>query len=169
MGHAQSLRASASLMRLAASALLIAAVGCRSPSVSLSDSETLPDDEVLLAHSWPLTFLIEPLGNGLVVRSENGAVECANSVGIIQAWRTIQELTLDCEPDHTSELSLDPNLETHGAVVGLANILESGQFEIRQVTGEVSMETAAGSINTILSECGVEETFRLTIIRSPQK
>jgi len=148
---------------------LLAMAGCEAKPASPVATGGLPDDEILLVYSADRSLMLEPTKDGLRVRFQDSAVECGISPEVLQSWRVVQELAANRAPLRRKELTIDPNLEFSGVIVGLSTKLDTGEFEVRQVEGSADMRSASEAINEILLQCGIQGPLRLTIISESQE
>jgi len=151
-------------MQLCFVAVLLAGMGCESRRAAPPDTPRLPRDYTLLVHSADVGLLLESQSERLVVRSTGAPVECDVSPKIAQSWQRVQQLSSGGRPYRRHMLALNPNVEAADVVIGVAKRLGEEEFEIRHIEDGESIKSAAEALNTILTECGVEETLSPTVI-----
>lgn len=139
--------------------------GCRR-SAPAPDSVDLPTGEIILALAPPVPLMLEVTEQGLSIRIPAGEVECSLSPEALERWQAVKRLTARAEPYRERDLTVDPNREYAGVVIGHVSALKDGDYEVRHVGSEADALVAAEAINAILAECGLEE--RVHVLRGVQ-
>ncbi|MCP4543461.1 MAG: hypothetical protein GY832_40635 [Chloroflexi bacterium] len=148
--------------------LVVLAAGCEPSPKEVITLWTPPAGEIIAAVDAHESLLLESLGSvEITVDWSEGGARCEITKPIAQSWKIVRDATSDTNSDLRNAIELAPNRSWLGAVVASVRRLEDGRFEILYVEGDERMMRAAGALQTILDECGLDVRFEVTIYLKP--